>query len=79
MLVILVDVIKFTGFSCLLAQFWPYRANREHEMKQLKRKCLLRLNNFSRMQSETNLAFCNCKSTDVHVWIEESVPRVKKI
>lgn len=69
-LVILVDVIKFTGFSCLLAHCWHYRANREHEMKRLKRKCLLRLNKFSRKQIETNFAFGNYKSTDFHVWIE---------
>lgn len=67
-MVIPVDVLKFTGLSCLLAQCWQHRAKREREMKGLKRKCRLRLNKFSRMQSETNFAFC----------IEHSVPRVRK-
>lgn len=51
---------------------------REHEMKQPKRKCLLRLNIFSRKRNETHFAFCYYKSRDFHVWIEQSVPRLKR-
>lgn len=61
-------MIKFTGFSCLLAQCWYYRASREHEMKQLKRKCLLRLNKFSGKQRWTNFAFCNLQAHSHAMW-----------